>query len=383
RGQDINQAIWSLAVAYHNNYQRELSDSLFLLLADVPEYAPQAFVGLAGNESCFPPSNYETIVELYSKALSLGAELDLVEWCRYAYALTRIGRRTDAESVMSQLSGYEDAAIYEYYWKTYRDDGLYEKALYECARTYQLSDSTVNSQLNQSLFKAETEYFGQEAEISEMKAKHIKTVWGLTIFLSFVALGLFVSELRRRNIRNQLRLEEADMIVNESFRLNKMLQQGNEELQCEIDSVRSKTYSLQRMLLGQYRSGFAEIAALVETPNADKIDNVAAKRYLSKVKELISEIESDGAGWSKFEARLNESFDGVIRKLRIDYPSLSEKRIKLFSFITIGFDATTCAVLLNEKQEYVRVMKSRLHQFLESNPTENTALYRMCLNEYK
>ena len=84
------------------------------------------------------------------------------------------------------------------------------------------------------------------------------------------------------------------------------------------------------------------------------------QKVLREVREIIEELRTDDKVQKEFEAWLDKTQDGVVRKLRKEHPELKEQDIKLFCYLKAGFTPTMISVFLSKDKSVVYNRVSRL-----------------------
>ena len=136
---------------------------------------------------------------------------------------------------------------------------------------------------------------------------------------------------------------------------------------------------LRKSFAQTYQRQFSELGHLFDYSSNSKISEKAIRKYLEKTSDIIEDIN----GGKEFEARINQDLDNIMFKLRNDFPEFKESDFRFLSYVIVGFDATTRAIILNETQNNMRVKKARLIKRIESSNTENKPLYSAFLHPDK
>ena len=82
----------------------------------------------------------------------------------------------------------------------------------------------------------------------------------------------------------------------------------------------------------------------------------------------------------QLEQALNESSDGVINKLKADFPGMKQEDYMLFLFTASGFSTTTISTLLEKDKPYVYNRLYRLKERLKQSGSAHKTLYLTCLD---
>lgn len=98
-------------------------------------------------------------------------------------------------------------------------------------------------------------------------------------------------------------------------------------------------------------------------------------RILKEVRSIIEGLRADPSVQGLLEQSLNESNDGVMEKLRADFPKLKDEDYLLFLFVASGFSSTTISALLEKDKPYVYNHLYRLKERIKQSGTKNRELY--------
>lgn len=86
----------------------------------------------------------------------------------------------------------------------------------------------------------------------------------------------------------------------------------------------------------------------------------------SKVVSMINDIRTDMQDCSKFEDMLNADLNGIMRAVRNEI-KMKEIDYIIFSYLIIGFDATTISRLIDTTVNTVYIRKSRIKRHIEES----------------
>lgn len=378
----IQQAALSLATAYSNNRLFNEADSLLCLLCSSDQPFFPAFRQRAELKIKRDNPDYPEIVSLFNTSLNNGCAMSLDNWYEYAYALFKSGETARSADIIRQLSNY-DESISSCLWlgKIAEESGDFELALHYERTEKQLTDAIVKTQLSQSLFKAQAE---QYKLISEMESQKRATAILFAILLSIISAGALLAIVQTYKVRHK-RLEiEKERAYSIAEKASEMLRQTQEDLEkAEAISIdtQNKLAELRRTYAKMYQNQFTEIGHLYDYCNSDiAISEKATKQHLKKINEIISEINRGDKHQREFESRINQDLDNIMQKLRHDFPDFKESDFRFLSYVIVGFDATTRAIILNETPNNMRVKKARLIKKIANSQTDNSLLYSCFLH---
>lgn len=379
----ITIAMYNLALAYHNNRQFDKSDSLYCILINAGN--KEALTFLAGNKLMQDGSGSKTAVDLYSEALADSIPLNIHDYYKYAYALALAGEDDSCQKLLSQLESYPNDLETDYWQSKIAEHRLSYKDAFDYLSAYTVKgDSTVKAQLDQSVYRAQSDYYLLDAQYSETKKREAYLRLIVVCLLSFLALAGIIIVFRRRQKRIQDRNEELSLMYEESqqmiasIRIQEDL--NRRQAESELKELETKLFSLRSSFAKLYQSQFDTIARLLENrKDAASHFDAAKEQYASKVAAVLSDIRKGEKGQKEFERMIDSELDGIMTKLRKDYPNFKESDFRVLSYLIVGFDATTRSFILGGTPNNMRVVKSRLLTYIRNHPTENEELYSVFL----
>lgn len=376
----ISKAIFSLATAYQNNGKPQEADSLYRIICDRGDY--EAYIYRATNLMRQPDPDYKAAIEFYDMAVSHNQSLRIDDYYLYALALSLSGDSKRANNLLQRLSGYpiNEHGYYSRY-RIYRQEGRYKEAMMSLAQYTSKSDSIVRVQLNQSVNKAKSDYNEMAAKIAEEQNRNTHIFLFLVVTVLIMLYVISHMRLRIRHVKIETERAELNVLYDEALRMLETAKEREQILQKQANEsmaeVEEKMHGLRCMYAKMYQSQFAEIRRILERPaNSQDVFDMAKNRYAEKVQMVLSEIRSSKTRRRKFESMLDTELEGIMTKLRTDYPALKDSDFRLLSYLIVGFDATTRSMITGTSNNYMRVTKSRLIKYIEENKTQNYELYR-------
>lgn len=397
----------NLAIAMHNCHEDRLSDSL-LQLVNSSKLVDRAKIIIAENEIRKDSPDADKVISLFNEVLKHGQGLSVSQYYEYSYALASKGLEQQSLSILNRLSSLPESAESE--WWKYRHAKLHnasDDALNHFEQYSEKRDSIVKAQLSQSLYKTLGQYYNASSLVSEEKAQKARlytysslVISLLLLLIAFLAIQRYRSRLIQRNELLISQRDEAARMIEilqsqkESERIDsekhikelntekKQLSEANRSLsgQYEIlqQSYESQLLQLRADYANLYRSQFEEINNLFNKGySVNKLKESTQNAYAQKYGSIISDLYNYPSKQKAFEERINQSLDGIMKKLRTDFPDFSEDKFRLASFVIVGFDACTISFLLNTSKNNVWVKKHRLAQRILSKESPNTSLYKI------
>lgn len=395
---DKNLALsrYKIAQAYHNNEQFDLADSLYSsVYSGLDSTSKLAFYAME-DQVCNDLQQEKPEVKRDLRLLEYVAEhrgnLTLTSYYEYAYLLLLIGEKVTAENILSQLSESEESVEtmeIRYRIAEYEENDEEALTLLKSLLSYQ--NDVVKKQLAQSVFKAQSDYYRLNAEVSEQKSTIANQRSIIFLIVGLMIVGSLYIAFMKRKIALSREKERLTQAVEESERLLETVmnraKQEKEERDKNIFDLKSlnereqdKIKELREMYVALYQKRFSEIGKYYDAASSHRLESIKEKAYhdvISSTQALFEEIASGSEGQKKFEARINADLDDIVSKIRSDFPKLKDDDIRFICYLIVGFDTSTISFLMDISKENVRVKKHRLREKLNGYSGPNETLYRL------
>lgn len=395
---DKNLALsrYKIAQAYHNNEQFDLADSLYSsVYSGLDSTSKLAFYAME-DQVCNDLQQEKPEVKRDLRLLEYVAEhrgnLTLTSYYEYAYLLLLIGEKVTAENILSQLSESEESVEtmeIRYRIAEYEENDEEALTLLKSLLSYQ--NDVVKKQLAQSVFKAQSDYYRLNAEVSEQKSTIANQRSIIFLIVGLMIVGSLYIAFMKRKIALSREKERLTQAVEESERLLETVmnraKQEKEERDKNIFDLKSlnereqdKIKELRDMYVTLYQKRFCEIGKYYDAASSHRLESIKEKAYhdvISSTQTLFEEIASGSEGHKKFEARINADLDDIVSKIRSDFPKLKDEDIRFICYLIVGFDTSTISFLMDISKENVRVKKHRLREKLNGYSGPNETLYRL------
>lgn len=396
RDKNLALSRYKIAQAYHNNEQFDLADSLYSSvysgLDSTSKLAFYAMEDQVSNDLQREGPDVERDIKLLEYVAEHRGNLTLTSYYEYAYILLLIGEKVTAENILSQLSESEESVEtmeIRYRIAEYEENDEEALTLLKSMLSYQ--NDVVKKQLAQSVFKAQSDYYRLNAEVSEQKSTIANQRSVIILIAGLMMAGLlYIVFMKRKTalIREKDRLAQA---VEESEKLletvrNRAKQEKEErdkdifDLKSLNERERDKIKELRDMYVSLYQKRFYEIGKYYDAASSHRLESIKEKAYhdvISSTQALFEEIASGSEGQKKFEARINADLDDIVSKIRSDFPKLKDDDIRFICYLIVGFDTSTISFLMDISKENVRVKKHRLREKLNGYSGPNETLYRL------
>lgn len=345
-------SLYRLAVSYHNSddYKEAVRqyDCLIDSTSSVDVIFIQSIIGKAHSMIEVDGVDYRVVESLFRKAkYEYAADFEEKDYWAWTYSLYRIGCNAEAEDIISNLD-ISDEFVADF-WRARIAAYLKDyKAVYEYDNlTLKRQDDIVEDLLEESLAIYQSDYYQAQLELSEYKVR-IRTI-GL---VGLIALIILVSVILYLSINKYIRKQKSEK--------DKLFEYA-EEIKRQLEEAEGKDYSeLKRKFISLYRTRFETIGTLCDQyiQSAGRID--IESLMFKKVETLIHEVKNDTANRAAFEAMLDSDLDMIMTRLRSEMPKMKELDYAIFSYLIVGFDATTISRLLDITVNNVYAHKRRI-----------------------
>ena len=90
-----------------------------------------------------------------------------------------------------------------------------------------------------------------------------------------------------------------------------------------------------------------------------------------KVEALINDVKNDSVNRAAFETMLDKDLNMIMTRIRTEMPKMKELDYAIFSYLIVGFDATTISRLLEMTVNNVYAHKRRIRVRIEEKRPEH------------
>ena len=241
----------------------------------------------------------------------------------------------------------------------------FETAYLNQTRAYIIQDSCINQILSRSVTHSMQTYFEQEYQTEKAKRKNQSIIFLLFTLIMISGIGITVNALRRR--KEQIVSQMAQMET-----LNQELQQireGQKGARTVISSLVQDRIDTMSQLASTYLSWSDEAVSLREAQHGKTFK----EDIISEFRKELRRLRDDEHFIPSIEVALNQSYDGIISRIRQDCMGVSngsirvnDKDIQLMVLFIAGFSNSSVAFLLDMTDDAVRTRKKNLRKVLLS-----------------
>lgn len=377
--QNILFSLFGLANAYHNNRQFETTDSLYRQICG-DTCSSEALIHstkLAMADNMIKSEHFDpkSVKALYDEVLAASGDMTLEDYFEYAYVLQLLGDPA-SEQTLSALSDYPSSHL-SLWWlgKIEKNKGNHELADSLFNQSLRLQDEIIKTQLRQSVYKTQSEYYKYESQ----KANDQNTIIKLrsAVIAAFLLMTVFLLWLAFKK-RERLFLEEKERLISAVQESEKLLAVIKEDVICEKEKHNEEVFALQKLYASLYQKQFRAIGKYYDPRfkvSPEEMTQKMVGKISAGVHDILVQISSSTDKQHAFEQRINHDLDDIVLKIRHDYPKYTEKDIRFICFILVGFDTATISVLSDMSKENVRVKRMRIRNRMLSDTGPNSSLY--------
>ena len=364
-----------LAAAYMNARRWDKADALLQEFIPICDRNPTLFaVGKTIYASYLlnaPSGNPELALQCLQDALEAGYPLNDAKLCDFGYALYLNGQKDRALRLWDSLARLHPEGLLQLQYRQYNRyclEGQTEKALSLMEESAARQDSLLRIQASEAVSRAQRDYQEVVAEGERLAVAHERVrkrmIWVVSILV--VILLLLVGYTLWQDGRE--RLDTARQALEESERMTKRLAEAEHRHINKIESLQRSARNREATLeeirsdyLATFRDGYRRLGQLFEDKQFAETQVMTESVLYRRVCEALKDIDGDSKGLQRLQNYIEEHLGHPIADLQQDIPSLSEKDIRLFCYLVIGYDAPLIAALMGVgKDRTIHDWKSRL-----------------------
>ena len=354
---------YRLAVAYHNSdyYEKAIEeyDSLLTDSSDVDIFTLQSIIGKAHSMIEIDSIDYHIVDSLFRVArYEYNVDFEEKDYWAWAYSLYRIGRNLEAAELIEMLDVSDEfvanfwrvriAAYLKDYESVYKFNNL----------ILQGQNTIVEDLLEESLAMYQSDYYHTQLELAEYKVR-TRTIE----LIAVVFFVMLVSVILCISINRYIRKQKAE---------KDKLFEYVEEIKRQLDESEKNDYSeLKKKFISLYKTRFETIGTLCDQyiQASGRIDIEAV--MFKKVETLINDVKNDSVNRAAFETMLDKDLNMIMTRIRTEMPKMKELDYAIFSYLIVGFDATTISRLLDMTVNNVYAHKRRIRVRIEEKRPEH------------
>lgn len=318
-----------------------------------------------------PQKDPARALRYFETAAEIGYPIEDDRLCDWGYALYLVGRKEEALRLWDSLDRRHPEGLLRLrhrQYGVYCFEGETEKALALLESISLRQDSLLRAQTSEAVSRAQLDYQEAVAEgerlIAARERDRKRTAWAVGILVSvLLALSGFLiwREGRERLVTVRRALEESQEIQR---RLMAAEQRHKNKIQVLERRARSKESNLEEIrsdYLFIFRDGYRRLGKLFEDKQFAETQTQTESVLYRRVCEIVKDIDGDVDGYQRLQKYIEDHLGHPIASLREDIPSISEKDVRLFCYLVIGYDAPLIAALMGVgKESTIYCWKNRL-----------------------
>jgi tetratricopeptide (TPR) repeat protein len=365
----INVTKLRLVQSLYNLHYNDEANSMLneLLCSDISNGLLKASVNLTHafvSSSLSETPDFKLASNIYEEIYSseFVTCMTIRDYWAWAYSLNALGRKDESQELINQLILEQSGTSSYWQYMIAKSDGNLKMALSYLEDYIKYNDKEVSDALKQSLALSQRDYYSSQSELSKSRAR-IARLTSLFILLIAIFSALLACILIRSYVKRQEHQKEKYLLY-------------ISEINRQLDEARKEDYpALKKKYLSLYKTRFETIGSLseqyIQAEGRSDIESLMFK----KVVTLIKEIKNDSTNRAKFEAMLDEDLDMIMTNLRKEMPKFSETDYSIFSYLVVGFDATTISRLLDISVNNIYVHKHRIRTRIEERHPEHASQF--------
>lgn len=298
----------------------------------------------------------EKSIEFYERCMSYSGVMNNQDYWAYAFALSLVGRNEESKEITDCLVLTDTTSSAPYWlYLINKYQGNTAEALSYLEESGFMDNEVVTTALNQSLSLAQRDYYESQTELAEYQVRN-RTLMMISLMIGIAFIAMLTIVATRKYIRTQK--EERERYI-----------QYIDEISSQMQLLQQKADSLpvmKRKYLELYKSKYENLRVLCDQYLQFEGRNDAEGKIYRQVVSMINEIRNDSNDVAEIENILNNDLDGIMSNLRNEI-KMKEIDYRVFSYLVIGFDATTISRLLDTTVNIIYIRKSRIKHYIESS----------------
>ncbi len=311
-------------------------------------------LGRAGNELGLPLSSSDKGVLAYSYSL-MGRQAEALKWLSEARA------EAEGEDALAEVDFRE--------YQIASRSGDSRKALQALEKVTEYGNRTQTAALREAVAASQREYIQEKADATAQGLRNARLkLWlfslaALMVIAALVAAYLYHRALQKRRLEEEIAEKEQIMNVAEDLR-RKLASSSRAQKPGRGEGLR---YDVLERLCEQYYV-------------YEGTDNLQPK-ILKEVRNIVEGLRSDRKVQRNLEEILDADCDGVMTKLREEFPSWKEEDFLLYSFAASGFSSTTISTLMGKEKSVIYNRIWRLKGRISNSDSPLKEFFLSCLGK--
>ncbi|WP_343306990.1 triple tyrosine motif-containing protein [Chitinophaga niabensis] len=193
------------------------------------------------------------------------------------------------------------------------------------------------------------------------------SVWAKAVYFLVLCLVFYLLNgwHRRKLLQQQKKFDEKQKQLEYIHQLEleknekEIIKLQNEKLASEV-ALKNKELASTSMQLEGNANTFHKLREEVI-----KLDsNPDNKSDIKSIISLLKEVEDNNANWDKFAVHFDEANDNLLKKLKKNYPKLSQSELKICAYLYLNFSSKQISQLSNVTVRGVEIHRYRIRKKL-------------------
>ena len=333
-----------------------------------------------------PSGDPELALRCLREAEEAGLPMSDEKKCDLGYALYLTGQKDRALRLWDSLALVHPEGLLQLQYRQYDRyclEGDVEKALCLLERSATSQDSLLRIQASEAVSRAQRDYQEVVAEGERLVAVHERERKRMTWAFSILAVILLLQSGYAIWQDGRERLDTVRQALEESERMTKRLSEAEHRHINKIESLQRSARNREATLeeirsdyLDMFRDGYRRLGRLFEDKQFAETQVMTESVLYRRVCDALKDIDGDSKGFQRLRDYIEDRLDHPIAALQKDLPTLSDKDIRLFCYLAIGYDAPLISALMDVgKDSTVHTWKKRLVDRIRRLPVSKAKRY--------
>jgi len=294
-----------------------------------------------------------------------------------AYSYSLAGDNKEAQRWLSEAKAAvetdEDAADIDFReYQISSRSGDPARALRALERVTEYGDKAQAASLGEAVSASQREYIQSQNDIQAEKLRAARLRMWLVALVALLAVGaiigayLYFRNEQRHVLEEEIAERDKFMTIAEDLR-NRLALKNQEEVSQQSQGPEGGP-------------GFEALERLCEQYYIYEGTENLQPRILREVKSIVEGLRSDKKVRKSLEDMLDKSKDGVMTKLRAEFPSWKEEDFQLYGFSAAGFSSTTISALMEKEKSVIYNRVWRLKGRISNSDSTLKDFFLSCLD---
>lgn len=350
-------------------------DSLFAASRYLQDAGLQYYLRLLKADLAYSEKQFDVALQYYEQAESSGYGLPLGSMGRCVLIHQKQGNHAKAVALLNMMQRYVRSRLDSvvYYGVSNKRAAMnedYRHAFEDLVSVQEIQYRTYADILSHSSAHAVKAYFEDQYRLEKARSRSQKLLYTLSILVLGVILFLALGILRRR--KRQIDSEMGK--VEDMARDVQLLESSKEQSDLIIAALLQDKVRSMRNLADMYFSWTDE-----EVSKREEREGKAPKEeIIAKFRKELRALRQDGHFLLSIEKTIDQTHDGVVRRLRSQYADLlryDEEDFHILVLFFSGFSNKSVGFIMNLTDEAVRSRKKRYKKAFLSLPENVGKVY--------